>query len=247
MNGEPRTHHGALLAGAAAIMPVVASAWPTMPVEAAQPRLFSPPATAMVLTRVLKRPLPGGAEVRTRRSYEIRFVSEESGYRIDGELVETVVDAPPALQALAALERNRPDEGMFPMRLDANGRLIPNSETPPAGQEVREAGKLALETIASIGISASEAKAATDFVKQVKKQTGRTPWPEDLFNPAPGQRQQVQTIPLPNGAQGHVSVEIEAQTDGPSGLLASFARTVTTELGGDARVTQEIWTLSGKT
>ena len=233
------------LAGAAAIMPIVTFALPAVPTYAGESSSFRPPLDTMLLTRTFRRPLPGGAEVKTQRSYEIHFVSEGDGFRIDGELVESVVDAPPALQALAALERSRPDTGMFPMRLDVRGKLLPKDE-PPTSMATQQAGKLAAQQIDEFSLPAAQAREAREFVEQVKGRTGRTPWPQDLFNPAPGQRQHVQTIPLPNGAQGQVSIEIDARTDEPSGLLATFERTVTTELGSDARVTQETWTLSVK-
>ncbi len=246
MTKDRRSRQAALLAGAMAIMPVVAAAMPSVSAATSRPAQFQPPREPMVLTRTLHRALPGGAEVKTRRSYEVRFVSDGDGYRIDGELLETLVDAPPALQALAALEKRRPDDSMFPMRLDARGLLKPAESPVTSSATSQQAVDLALRHIDRLNLPAGQAKEARTFVNQIRNRTGHTPWPDDLFNPAPGQRRQVQTIPLPNGGQGQVSIEIEAHADAPTGLLASFARTVTTELGGDSRITREIWTLSDK-
>ena len=97
------------LAGAAAIMPVGAAGAAEPPAQAEQPAAFVPPDAPMVLTRSLRRSLPGGAEIRTSRSYSIRFVREADGYRVEGALIDVAVDAPPALAALATLERARGD------------------------------------------------------------------------------------------------------------------------------------------
>src|SRR5436309_1976086 len=69
---------------------------------------FSAPSGTLVLTRTLRRPLPGGAEIVSTRSYEIRIVADGDGFRVDGSLLSSEVTAPPSLAALAALERNRP-------------------------------------------------------------------------------------------------------------------------------------------
>lgn len=233
------------LAGAAAAMPVVLASFPLAPAAATAAKQFEPPSEAMVLTRTLRRPLPGGAEVLTRRSYEIHFIPEAGGYRIDGMLVGVEVDAPPSLQALASLERKRPDAGMFPMRLDARGILQPQGEAAQA-EEVRQAGLSVGRDVDRLGLGRFDRTQAKAFARAFEKRSVRTAWPEDLFNPAPGQREETQTVPLPNGARGTVRVSIDASARGGSGLLDSLVRRVTTDLEGSGRVTEETWTLAAK-
>lgn len=243
MSAKAPSKRAIWLAGVAAIMPVAVAASPALTPQVTRPTGFAPPAAPMLLTRTLRRPLPGGAEIRTQRRYEIRFVSDDGGFRIDGRLVDVAVDAPPALRALAALERARPDDDMFPMRLDANGRLLPKAEPDLAG-ESRKATSLTLQKVHSLGLDRPDARQAEAFISQFETRPGRTPWPDDLFNPAPGNRRETRTIPMPNGERGTVAIDIEAHTAGSLGLLARFERKVTTELGGNARVTEETWTLS---
>ena len=76
---------------------------------------------------------------------------------------------------------------------------------------------------------------AQAFVRAFQDRPGYHPWPEDLFHPAPGKRREQRTIPLVNGERGHVTVDIIARTAGAGGLLASFTRTVTSDLDGDMR------------
>jgi len=193
----------------------------------------------------LRRPLPGGAEVRTQRSYEIRFVPDGAGFRVEGALLDVAVDAPPALSALAALERDRPDADMFPMRLDAAGKLV-SADAPATAPQVREAIRVARRQIGALGLERVPAIQADAFARQFESRSARTPWPEDLFNPASGQRRETRSIPLPNGAHGQVAIDIDAQTAGPTGLLRRFERRVTTQLDGSTRMTEEIWTLHAK-
>ena len=199
----------------------------------------------MVLTRTLRRPLPGGMEVLTRRSYEILFVPESGGFRVDGRLVGVEVEAPPQLQALALLERRRPDADMFPMRLDTRGNLQPMGAVGRS-EEVRQAGLNVGMTVESLALEPYDRNQAKQFARSFEKRSVRTAWPEDLFSPAPGSREETQTVPLPNGGRGTVRVNIDARTHSASGLLGSFFRRVTTDLEGDSRITEETWTLADK-
>ena len=245
MTGKARLRNAAWLAGAAIVVPGILPGALMPAAGAVESAQFFPPSAPMVLTRTVRRPLPDGAEVLSLRRYEIRIIPDGAGYRVDGVLIATDVQAPPSLQRLAALERARLDDGMFPMRLDAAGKLLPR-ETVPAGAASRKAVELALQHVRKAGLAPAEADKASAFIRQIGASSGRTAWPDDLFSPAVGQRRQTQTIPLPNGAQGQVEIDIDASAQGGSGLLASFSRTVTTRLGSDARVTEETWTLTAK-
>ncbi len=230
------------LAGAAAIMPVGVYSLPGPKAPASSTDRFQPPSTHLRLTRTLRRPLPGGEQVLTRRSYEIRIVPDGAGFRVDGRLVSVEVEAPQKLGALADLERKRPDDGLFPMRLDAKGMLLPGTD-PPSGEAVRKATERASREIGAMKLPASEKSQALAFVGQFRERPGRSPWPLDLFHPAPGHRREIRDVPLPDGTLGHVTTAIDATRTEPLGLLSSFTRTVTTDLGGDTRTTHESWTL----
>lgn len=198
----------------------------------------------MVLTRILRRPLPGGAVVATARSYEVRFVREPGGYRVDGELIAVEVSAPPAFEALAALERARPDTGMFPVRIDDRGRFLAAGEERPKAF-AQQASKVALAMLPT-GQTAGEARDARSFIQQVGSSPVHTAWPDDLFMPSPGKRSDRHVVPLPGGKTSEVEVEIEASVDASSGVLSKLTRTVTTRLGDSSRITEETWTLARK-
>jgi hypothetical protein len=246
VSGRRPDRRAAWLAGAAAVMPVAVASFPLMPAEAVAPKRFAPPDSTMVLTRTLRRSLPGGEEVLTRRSYEIRFVPDGGGYRIDGRLVGVEVDAPTNLQALAMLEKRRSDADMFPMRLDAQGMLVPQVTPPPQAEEVRQAALSVGREIDAHSFEPFDLSQAKAFAATFEKRSVRTAWPEDLFHPSPGLREEIRTVPLPNGARGTVRVTINASAHGGTGLLGSFVRRVTTDLEGDSRVTEETWTLTAK-
>lgn len=247
----------ALMAGAAALLSPVAGTAPTpgsapepAPAPAPAPtaasrdagRPFAPPEGPLLLTRTVRRPLPGGHEIRASRSYEVRFVREANGIRLDGTLVEVTMEAPPQLESLAALERRRPDAGMFPMQIDAAGRLLPTGPRP-GSDAVRGAMARTSAAVDRARLADFDRQQAQAFVSQIGESGGLNPWPEDLFRPGSAHRRETRTIPLANGARGHVVVDTRARA-GEDGMMTSYARTVTSDLAGDNRATYEEWTLA---
>ena len=239
MSGKNRS---VWLSGTTAML--VMAAW-TVPEagSASVPDGFAPPATQLLLTRTLHRPLPGGKAIVTRRSYAVRFIREGAGYRVEGQLVSAQVDAPPALAALAEIERTRPDNGLFPIQLDDQGRIVGGGSLLDTGALDR-AAVVAAEAIGGSGLPALDMLQAQAFVKQLRNRAPRTQWPTDVFHPATGKRSETRVVPLPGGEQGNVTIEIEGRGRGQGGQLALLDRVVTTDLAGDTRVTREQWQLS---
>jgi len=230
------THAGTAMALALLAMP--------QPGPAAPPRqaLFAPPLSPLILTRTLSRGLPDGKAVTTRRSYQVQIMREGEGYRVDGHLLATEVDAPPSLKALADLERNRPDTGLFPIRLDRDGRILSTSELAPAAAVNKAAGIVA-DRIGKAGLANGDLVQAQAFVQQIRNRTPQSQWPEDVFHPALGVREESRSVDLPGGQTGRVTVAISGHgRNGPDGI-AGIERIVTTDLGGDLRVTREAWEL----
>lgn len=234
------TPHAVWIAGAAAIVPMAAISAAQAP---AMTGAFNPPAAPLLLTRTLRHQLHDGQAVVTRRAYRVQFVAERGGFRLDGTLADVTVEAPPGLEALAALERKRPDVALFPMQLDAGGQLKTAPE-PAASLVQRQAIGVAANQIARMNLATDDAAQAQGFVSQLQTRPYRTAWPRDLFRPAPGDRREQRAISVGDGLQGQVTTEIAASADAASGLLAAFSRKVTTDLGGNTRVVVEEWTLS---
>ena len=234
------------LAAATAILPMATLVAAETPRPAA--RVFDPPPTPLMLTRTLRHMMHDGTAIVTRRAYRVRFVRDGDGFRLDGTLAEVTVAAPPGLEALAALERLRPDPGLFPMRLDAAGMVLPTIDPAPADPEPspqqRQAIGAASADIGRMKLAADAAAQAQGFVARFEARPYRTAWPLDLFRPAPGMRSDRRTIPLDGGLQGEVTTDIAATSDPATGLLESFTRTVTTDLAGDKRLVIEEWTLA---
>lgn len=235
------------LCGTAAI---IAMAAVSVPATAAPPdphgqdtHVFTPPQAKLLLTRTLHRPLPDGKAIVTRRSYAVHIVREGTGYRVEGTLVEARVEAPPILAALAEIERKRPDTGIFPILLDATGMIV-GGGGPAARAPLDRAAVVAAQTIGSSGLPALDMLQAQSFVSQLPSRAPRSQWPADIFHPVPGSRSESRMIALPGGSQGSVTIDIETQGPSPDGQLALLDRIVTTDLGGDRRVTREQWQLS---
>lgn len=241
-----RSDRKALLAGAAALLPMVAlSAHSAAAREAPATATFAPPQSSLLLTRELRRPLADGKEVVTRRSYEITIARDGDGYRVDGTLVDVEVDAPPALHALAALERARLDVGLFPIRLDREGQIV-TSNTLRTDAMVSTASERVAVRLSKAALSASDRQEAVAFVNQLRSGGGAlTLWPRDLFHPVEGSRSETSRIALPGGSEGSVTITTQARARDGDGLLQSVERTVTTRLGESERITREVWMLNG--
>ena len=205
---------------------------------------FAAPGQPMMLTRMLRHELGAGQEVVTRRSYLIQMTAMATGFRVDGDLTGVEVTVPPNLEPIAQLERDRRDDGLFPILLDRQGAISSQSASaapvvPPA------AHKVASTIIAGAALSSGERAEALHFVDALLNARGGvlTQWPADLFRPAEARRTTTTRFPLANGETGEVSVTLEAAADGQCGLLRAFDRMVVTNIGGLQRLSHERWTL----
>lgn len=228
------------MAGAAALAPaILAGVALAEPGEASQ-SAFTPPDEPQVLTRTVRRSLSRGAEIFVRRSYRITFVRDGEGYRVDGELIGVEVDAPQSVRAIAELERNRQDPGLFPIHLDGLGRIVSQSlqGTEPA---VAQGVQIAVTRINNSSLNSAEQRDALSLVRQAELQGNRISWPQDLFNPQPGTRTEVRKVPLPQGGEGEVSISIEARNDPLHRYLGSIDRIVVTRFENTERLAQESW------
>ncbi len=207
------------------------------------PGAFNPPTSGLVLTRTLSRGLPDGKIITTRRDYEVRISRIGEGYRVDGALIDVAVDAPPSLAGLAEIERRRPDAGLFPIYLDASGSIVSKREDVP-GTAVGQAVTLVSQRIGSSGLAALDMLQAQAFVAQLRSNAAHSNWPSDVFRPALGRRSEVHRLELADAADGEVTIVMEGQGPGPAGRVAAIDRIVTTDLGGDRRVTRERWQIS---
>ncbi len=232
----------ALMLGGAMTLPMAAFA-PLQQAEASPRSSFVAPSHPQVLTRELRRALADGKEVISRRSYEIRFLPEANGWRVDGLLVSSEVDAPPELAMLAKLEKARKDEGLFPLHLDNSGMIIDQHGAADPGTS-GEARSLVAGAVERLSIAQGDKVVAKDMVSRISTQSRAVGgnWPSDLFHPVAKRRSDVQTMPLPGGKLGKTTVTVIAHgTD--SGLLGQFERRVVTEIEGSTRTSQEIWRL----
>lgn len=236
---------GRLVAGLIVVAVPAAIAGFAVPLHAEPtPAPFAPSASPLVLTRSLYLSLPDGQQIVVTRRYEVRFTPEESGFRVDGRLLDAEVDAPPRLSALAELERRRPDAGLFPVLLDHAGMILepqPAQDGAPAAQQA-VAGARAV--IAASAAPASVRREITGSLDGLVASSRRSAWPTFLFNPGTAQRSTRRAVTLPGGTQGEVETVIRADPVLVGGLPQRVERRVTTRLDRTERTTTEVWTFS---
>lgn len=204
---------------------------------------FHPPLRPLVLTRELRREMPGGREFVSRRHYAIRFEREGAGWRIDGDLVSSEVEAPGVAPEMAELERSRKDTGLFPLHLDGNGLIVAQQGSRDEAN-ARQTRLAAAAFLDRAGLAGTDRQAVLDAVARLQAQ-GRAAggnWPADLFVSRSGAREEVRSIPLGDGLTGKVMIAIAAESD--NGLVERFERRVTTDNGVSRRHSTEVWTIA---
>lgn len=232
-----------LLAGAAVLLTALA------PIELAQadtsaPQArFAPTFDQLILSRTIIRELSDGKQIKVTRRYAVRFAPTDSGFLLDGKLVDVSVDVPPLLGNLGEIEKRRDEAGMFPVRIDSNGTILAGqgggSLDPRARQEMTAQATAAL---AETGMPQDNLQLGTRFVSQTLQGQSRSPWPVDLLRIPPGEHRQSRVVALAGGVEGRIEVVTRVDALLPCGLPSSIERTVVTMLAGTKRVSREVWT-----
>jgi len=235
----------AALAACSAAAPALAAGVEAQRSAADSTSAFVPPRESMVLTRELRKVLGDGQVFTARRSYAIRFVPDGEGWRVEGSLLASEVEAPPGVPPqLAELERTRPDTGLFPLRLDRAGMILEQQ----GARDPRTSAALldqARATLARSSLSDAERKGAEALVVRLQAQARAAGgnWPADLFHPRAAGRSETRNLPLVAGLDGQIRVTV-AVRETPAGLMERMERKVVTEAGGTSRTSVETWTLA---
>lgn len=233
-----------MLAGAAALLPVVLASSVSSPATAAAQAQFSPPSEQLVLTRTVIRSLSGGKQILVKRRYVIQFVADGPDFVLNGRQLDVTVEVPPMLNGLAEIERKRTESGLFPAWVDAGGVIMQKSAGPQAGDRAMTAMSGAAQSLISgSNLSAQRKQDGAHYLGELTAQSAGSPWPADLFHAAPGERRQHRVVALPNGTQGEVDIIVRVAALMPCGLPTAFEREITTVLEGTSQVSRELWTL----
>lgn len=230
--------------GAALVALAVPASIAAAPAAEAQSPAFRAPRGPLVLTREVRRTLADGQQLVVRRRYLVNIEPAGGGFTVTGDLAGVEVEAPAAMADLAAVERQRPDLGLFPLQLDAAG-LIVGRPAPAENVDAARARTAMTAYLARTDLTPAERSAAQTMAAklQAQGQAAGNAWPADLFRPAPGKRSEDRELTLPDGRSGHVTVTVEA-SDSADGLLAAMERRVVTRLDGTERLSLEKWTLA---
>lgn len=226
--------------GALAAFALLACAAPLVARDPTAPR-FAAPRGPMRLTRVLERELGDGAAVIVTRSWRLRFVPQAAGYRVEGEQLAVEVEAPPALAALAEIERGNTQEGLFPIALDAAGLMVDEGGGDPGA--IPGLPEATGDYLDQTGAAREAAMAYVAAVQQAGAAMTSS-WPTDLFFPAATPRSEVRAVPLPGGASGTIAVRFAGALDPNKGRLAHAERRIVTSLDGTVRSSRETWSLA---
>lgn len=227
----------ALLAGPAMALPASTVVARTTPA-------FVPPAQPMVLTRTLERALADGKRIVTQRSWELSFRRTADSYVVEGALLDSQVEAPLALAALAQIERTRSDGALFPLLLDASGIIQPPTAAANTAPVVaaRESAAKIITAAPMAPTERSQAQTLLVAVAAAALQSASS-WPTDLFVPRDLHREDRREIATATGEAGSIAVVTTMRVVPAGDLLEHASRQVVTQVGGDRRTSEEQWAL----
>ena len=231
------------LAAMFAILPAALSASGSAALAQATPG-FSPPSGPMRFTRRLRRELGDGAAIVVTRQFSLRFVAVPGGWRVDGEQISAMVDAPPVLGALARLEEQRSETTLFPLMLDSSGRILSG---PPGyqPQDMVQAVDEAFAWLARNRLAGATQAAAREFTVGLATVGARltSQIPPDLFTGSLVRLERSHDLTMPDGQPGKVSVSYGGAPQQRGGLLQRAECIVVTQAGGTVRRSLEEWVL----
>lgn len=218
-----------------ALLPLLA---PRAAQAAADGSAIAPPSGDMIYRRTIVRTLAGGIGLTATRDFRVRFSAREAGYLVDGAQVASRVEAPVNLAALARLEEQRVEQGVFPLVLDHSGRIV-DGRAVPGDLNVTRALDDVRQRFAENGAEVSQLLDAIS----ASSASITAYLPLDLFAPRQDEQEQRQEIALPWGQTGEVLVRFAATRSADTGLMRLATRDVVTTLEGEERRSAERWEL----
>lgn len=229
----------------AAFAPVAASQWAKPALAQTGAGLFAPGATPCRLTRTVERQLGRAGKLTVTRQWSVRFSSAGRGWQVSGEQVGVTVDAPPVLAELARIEQERVEDSMFPIMLDPAGHMLVDAAAT-AESALNDALQDVRQRLAARGVTGRDLAEAERFLEtlQAAGQATVATWPRNLFAPGTRANTESQSVALPGGATGIVTVTTTTASDPANGLLQRFERSVETRLGDQLRRGSEAFVLT---
>ena len=167
-----------LLAGVAALAPVLGAQWVDQASAQAPRAQFAPPTTPMVLSRTVIRELSGGLQIVVKRSFRVQFVQSAGGFMLTGTPLDVSVEVPPALAKLGELERRRSEAGPFPILLDSRGMIQIIADHTDAERVARRGGLQAAQGMIEAAPMAGDRKReGLQLLGQLATDPRTSPWP----------------------------------------------------------------------
>jgi hypothetical protein len=144
------------------------------------------------------------------------------------------------------MEEQRVETGLFPIHLDAHGRIRSGGTAAQDSEQLDRAVDLALGRVRELAASAGTKAEMRQFIAMVHGAADAmtATLPEDLFAPVAAPRAQSREVLLPTGDAGEVLTTFTADTDPRTHLMRRATREVVTRLSGTSRQTVETWTLA---
>jgi hypothetical protein len=217
------------------------------PAKAAADSPLPLPDRPLHLTRLLQRGLDesGLAAIAVRRWWEIGFERQGRGIVVSGRQVGAEVSAPPALAEIARIEQARDGSDLFPLMLSDRGVILSTPSPSDADAAVSEALRAAERLIARQRLAATDKARLRHYLSALQRAGAGLldALPGDLLFPDSAPVEYSETVALPEGLTGRLTLSYRAQPQPDMPWLAQAERRVTTVIGSSEQRAAETWTL----
>ena len=218
------------------------------PLQAAPAMPLRLPDAPLRLERVLQRGIGEDAAITVRRSWQVQCERQGRGIVLTGQQISAEVNAPPHLDALAQIERERDASAMFPLMLSDDGLILtPGNASAPA--DMLAAALTAAEAlIARQPVPPDERERYRLYLAQVHQAGANLldALPPDLFFPSGPVVERTRPVTLPGGLIGHFTLRYSSEPQADAPWLKRAERRVTTQVEGLTRTASEVWTLGDR-
>ena len=203
------------------------------------------PSVPMRLSRTIRRELRDGAVLAIEREWKVQFSPQGRGIVVSGSQIHVSVDAPQKLAPLAAIEKGRSTDDMWPILLAEDGKIVAAGQyiqEHDVASAVREAEAMVARRERSAEVRARDLQYLSDLQRAGSSLLEQMP--PDLFFPKESEQSLVRTVALPEGGKGEFAIKWIAQTAKGAGWLAFAKRHITTRVGRSSRSSSDTWRMT---
>lgn len=178
------------------------------------------------------------------REWRVEFKRQGQGISVVGDQIGVIVETPPGLETLAAIEKSRSTQTMWPILLSSSGQMVASGEYA-AEADIDRAMHAAREIIEKEPDGAQSEFERLQHLRQFEQAGSRLldHMPGDLFFPSGKPQHDVRRMDLGGGFIGEYELIYTSRINPGASWLERAERQVITRIADSEKRMREEWTL----